>query len=126
VDKSEHDLKQYMRSLPAMAKKQHIVRSTQERASYDQTLQISWTTAEMLSPKAEKGKRSIQGSYVRVWCEIDPDIEWILFTFSKNHFGRTSSGNRCYICLILPIISTINSTLQFFELSFGEKLPSAK
>lgn len=82
VNGSEHDLKQYMRSLPAMAEKQRISRSTQKYSSYEQTLKISWTTAEMLSPKAEKEKRSIQGSYVRVWCETDPDIEWILFTLS--------------------------------------------
>jgi len=80
VSESEHDLKQYMRSLPAMAEKQRIARSTQEHSSYEQTLKISWVTAKMLSPKAEKEKRSIQGSYVRVWCETDPDIEWILFT----------------------------------------------
>ena len=82
VLRTKHDLKQYMRSLPAMAEKQHIARSTQEHCSHEQTLKISWTTAEMLSPKAEKEKRSIQGSYVRVWCEADPDIEWILFTLS--------------------------------------------
>lgn len=82
VNGSEHDLKQYMRSLPAMAEKQRIVKSTEEHSSYEQTLKISWTTAEMLSPKAEKEKRSIQGCYVRVWCETDPDIEWILFTLS--------------------------------------------
>ncbi len=82
VNGSERDLKQYMRSLPAMAEKQRIARSTQDHSSHEQTLKISWTTAEMLSPKAEKEKRSIHGSYVRVWCETDPDIEWILFTLS--------------------------------------------
>ncbi len=82
VDGAEHDLKQYMRSLPAMAEKHHIVRSAQDRSSYEQPLKISWTTAEMLSPKGEKEKKSVHGSYVRVWCEADPDIEWILFTLS--------------------------------------------
>ena len=83
VNGSEHDLKQYMRSLPAMAEKQRIARSTQDQSSHEQTLKISWTTAEMLSPKAEKEKRSIHGSYVRVCCETDPDVEWILFTLSS-------------------------------------------
>lgn len=83
VKGSEHDLKQYMRSLPAMAEKQRIARSTQQYSSHEQTLSISWTAAEMLSPTGEKEKRSTQGSYVRVWCETEPDIEWILFTLSN-------------------------------------------
>ena len=82
IDGEEHNLKEYMRSLPAMAEKQRIARATQDHSSYEQTLQISWVGAEMLSPQAEKSKRSIQGSYVRVWCKDDPDIEWILFTLS--------------------------------------------
>lgn len=72
-----------MRSLPAMAVKQRIARSTPTHSSQEQTLSISWTAAEMLSPQADKEKRSIQGSYVRVWCETDPEVEWILFTLSK-------------------------------------------
>jgi hypothetical protein len=83
VNGAEHDLKQYMRSLPAMAEKQYTARSTQNASSHEQALKISWTTAEMLNPKTEKEKKSIQGSYVRVWCETDPDIEWILFTLSS-------------------------------------------
>lgn len=79
---SEHYLKEYMRSLPSMAEKQHMFRSTEKSSSCEQTLKISWTTAEMLSPKAEREKRFIQGSYVRVWCETDPEIEWILFTLA--------------------------------------------
>ena len=80
VNGSEHNLKQYMRSLPAMAEKQHIAWSAQDHSAHEQTLKISWTAAEMLSPKSEKEKKSIHGYYVRVWCETDPDIEWILFT----------------------------------------------
>jgi hypothetical protein len=83
VGGEEHDLKDYMRSLPVMAKKQRTARATQDHSSYEQTLKISWSTAEMLSPQAEKEKRSIQGVYVRVWCEEDPNIEWILFTLSS-------------------------------------------
>ena len=56
VNGSEHNLKQYMRSLPAMAEKQHIARSVQDHSSHEQTLKISWTAAEMLSPKSEKEK----------------------------------------------------------------------
>jgi hypothetical protein len=83
VNGLEHDLKEYMRSLPAMAEKQYTARATQNTTSHEQVLKISWTTAKMVSPKTEKEKKSIQGSYVRVWCETDPDIEWILFTLSS-------------------------------------------
>ncbi len=83
VNGSEYNLKAYMRSLPAMAGKQRIARSTPQHSSHEQTLSISWTAAEMLSPQADTEKRSIQGSYVRVWCETDPEIEWILFTLSN-------------------------------------------
>lgn len=82
VEGEEQNLKEYMRSLPMMAEKQRTTRATQDHSSYEQTLKISWSTAEMLSPKAEKEKRSIQGFYVRVWSEEDPNIEWILFTLS--------------------------------------------
>jgi len=79
----ERNLKEYMRSLPAMAEKKRTTRATQDLSSYEQTLKISWSSAEILSPKSEKEKRSIQGFYVRVWSEEDPDIEWILFTLSS-------------------------------------------
>ena len=36
----------------------------------------------MLPPRAEKEKKAIKGSYVRVWYEEDPDIEWILFALA--------------------------------------------
>jgi len=71
-----------MRSLPLMAEKQRTARSTQGRPSYEQVLNISWTSAEMLNPKVGKEKKSIYGSYVRIWCGEDPDIEWILLTLS--------------------------------------------
>ena len=80
VDGEEHKLKRYMRSLPEMAEKKRITRATPTHSSHEQTLKISWCQADMLSPQAGKEKKSIQGSYVRVWCETDPDIEWILFT----------------------------------------------
>ena len=83
VNGKEKDLKQYMRSLPAMAEKKRMARSTQDQFSHEQTLKISWSSAEMLNPKAENERKSVQGSYVRVWCETDPDIEWILFTLSN-------------------------------------------
>jgi hypothetical protein len=82
VKGKEHNLKEYMRGLSGMAEKQRQARATEKHSSYEQTLKISWTEAEMLSPQTEKERSSIGGSYVRVWCEIDPDIEWILFTLS--------------------------------------------
>ena len=83
VNGAEHNLKQYMKSLPEMTQKQRIARSTTTHSSHEQTLKISWTKAEMHSPQTAKDKRSIKGSYVRVWCEEDPNIEWILFTLSS-------------------------------------------
>jgi len=83
VKAEEKNLKEYMRSLPAMAEKCRTARATQDHSSYEQTLKISWAAAEVLSPKLDREKRSIHGYYVRVWCEEDPDIEWILFTLSS-------------------------------------------
>ena len=82
VNSSEYQLKAFMRSLPEMACKQYIARSTPTRTTHAQTLKISWTEAEMLPPQSEKGKEVIKGSYVRVCCEENPDLEWILFTLS--------------------------------------------
>jgi hypothetical protein len=82
VDGEEKNVKEHMRSLLPMAEKQRMARATPEHSSYQQTLKVSWCQAEMLNPKVEKEKRSIQGAYVRVWSEEDSDIEWILFTLS--------------------------------------------
>ena len=43
---------------------------------------LSWTEAERMPPHIEADKKSNQGSYVRVWSDEDPDIEWVLFTLS--------------------------------------------
>ena len=82
VNHEEYQLKAFMKGLPEMASKKRAARATSEHSSYDQTLKISWIEAEMLPPQAEKNKKSIKGSYVRVWCEEVPSIEWILFTLS--------------------------------------------
>ena len=82
VEGAEYFLKPYMRSLPGMTTKQHIARSTSKLSTHEQTFKISWVNAEMTPPKTEKDKKSIQGSYLRVWCEEDPEIEWILFSLS--------------------------------------------
>jgi len=76
-------LKSYMRSLPAITSCLHEIRARPGVPRREIKLQVSWVEAEMLSPEAEKGKTSIKGSYVRVWCEEDPNIEWILFTLSR-------------------------------------------
>jgi len=83
VDQEEHQLKAFMRRLPEMASKERVARSTLESSSYNQTLKISWVEAEVLPPQAELTEKAVKGSYVRVWCEEDPDIEWILFTLSS-------------------------------------------
>ena len=41
IDGEEHNLKEYMRSLSAMAEKERIAIATQDHSSYEQTLQIS-------------------------------------------------------------------------------------
>jgi hypothetical protein len=76
-------LKKHMRSLPAMASFNHKLRSKAGGASGQEvTLYVSWTEAEMMPPDTEVDKKPIKGSYVRVWCNEDPDIEWILFTLT--------------------------------------------
>lgn len=80
INDEEYKLKAFMRSLPSMSSKKRKARGTSDKSSYEQTLNISWTEAEMRPPRIEKEKKAIKGSYVRVWCEEDPDIEWILFT----------------------------------------------
>ncbi len=82
VNDIEYKLKAFMRSLPAMGSKKRETKGTSEHASYEQTLNISWTEADVLPPHAEKEKKAIKGSYVRVWSE-DSDIEWILFTLAS-------------------------------------------
>jgi hypothetical protein len=75
-------LKSYTRSLRSMASKPHVMRARPGVPMRELELQVSWVEAEMLPPQAEKGKMPIKGSYVRIWCEEDPNIEWILFTLS--------------------------------------------
>jgi hypothetical protein len=79
----ETKLKKHMRSLPTMVSLSHKLRSKPGGASSQEVmLHVSWTEAEMMPPEIEKEKKSIKGSYIRVWCEEDPSIEWILFTLS--------------------------------------------
>lgn len=76
-------LKKHVRSLPAMTSFTHKLRSKAGGASGQEvTLYVSWTEAEMMPPNAEANKQPIKGTYVRVWCDENPDIEWILFTLS--------------------------------------------
>lgn len=76
-------LKKHMRSLPSMTSFGHKLRSKAGGASSQEvTLYVSWTEAEMMPPDTEIDKKPIKGSYVRVWCDEDRDIEWILFTLS--------------------------------------------
>jgi hypothetical protein len=83
VNGTETTLKKHMRSLPAMAQLDHKLRSKSGGASSREvTLNVSWAEAEMMPPKAEHNKKPIKGSYVRVWCDEDKGIEWILFTLS--------------------------------------------
>ena len=83
VKGAEIKLKKHMRSLPEMTSFNHKLRSKAGGASAREvTLYVSWTEAEMLPPDTEVNKNPIRGSYVRVWCDEDPDIEWILFTLS--------------------------------------------
>ena len=61
----------------------HKLRSKAGGASgREVTLHVSWAEAEMMPPDTEIDKKPIKGSYVRVWCDEDRDIEWILFTLS--------------------------------------------
>jgi len=76
-------LKKHVRNLPAMTSFNHKLRSKAGKASSREIiLCVSWTEAEMMPPDTEIDKRPIKGSYVRVWSDEDPDIEWILFTLS--------------------------------------------
>lgn len=70
-----------MRSLPSKGTTPHFLRA-EEGGFKEVSLQISWGGVEILAPKKNKEKNPIKGCYVRVWCEEEPDIEWILFTKS--------------------------------------------
>ena len=74
-------LKKYVRALPSMGTTTHFLRA-RNSFSRQVTLRVSWAEVDMLPPEAHKEKDPIKGSYVRVWCEEDPKIEWILFTRS--------------------------------------------
>ncbi len=82
VDGEIQSLKKYIRELPSMGTTTHSQRA---RKSFSRkvTLQISWAEVDVLPPSTHKEKKSIRGSYVRVWCEEDPNTEWILFTISS-------------------------------------------
>ncbi len=72
-----------MRSLSAMTSFNHKLKSKAGGASSREvTLHVSWIEAEMMPPDTENNKKPIKGSYIRVWCDEAPDIEWILFTLS--------------------------------------------
>jgi transposase-like protein/DDE family transposase/transposase Tn5 family protein len=75
-------LKSYIRSLNSMASMQHSIRARPGVTAREITLQVSWQEAEMLPPKTEKDKKLVKGYYVRVWCQEEPNIEWILFTLA--------------------------------------------
>lgn len=81
VNGAQQSLKKYMRGLPSMGTTTHFLRA-RKGPSREVILKISWTEADILPPSAHKEKKPIRGSYVRAWCEEDPDIEWILFTLS--------------------------------------------
>jgi hypothetical protein len=82
VNGEEERLKQHMRSLHSMGTMMHAQRA-REKSSREVTLHISWEEVEIMPPQADKEKSPIKGSYVRTWCEEDPDMEWILFTKSS-------------------------------------------
>lgn len=78
----EVKLKSHIRSLPAMTKFEYKLRARPGVCSREIMLQVSWIQAELIPPSKEKHKKPIDGSYIRVWCEEDSNIEWILFTMS--------------------------------------------
>jgi len=82
VDGKKFCLKKYMRDLSSMGTMSHFLRA-RKGSSREVTLQISWAEVDILPPDAEKEKKPIRGSYVRVWCDEDPAIEWILFSRSS-------------------------------------------
>lgn len=81
VNGVEQHVKQHMRSLSSMGTTKHFLRA-RKSSSREATLHLSWEKVEIIPPKADEGKAPIKGSYVRTWCEEDPDLEWILFTRS--------------------------------------------
>lgn len=79
VDGKKLCLKKHMRALSSMGTMSHFLRA-RKGSSREETFQISWAEVDILPPDTEKEKKAIRGSYVRVWCNEDPTIEWILFT----------------------------------------------
>lgn len=72
-------LKEYLRGLASKGSTRHWLRARSEPCR-EVELQFSWAQIDMLPPGVQQDKTSIRGSYVRVWCEEEPEIEWILFT----------------------------------------------
>lgn len=79
VNDTEYKLKAHLRSLPAQTTIKHTIRAKEGTRSKDCVLNLSWTKADLFGP--QRSRKSITGFYVRAWCEEDPTIEWILFTF---------------------------------------------
>ncbi len=44
-------------------------------------MKVSWTKVHLFGP--QRSRKSVTGYYVRVWCEEDSKLEWILFTLSS-------------------------------------------
>ena len=70
-----------MRGLSPIGTTSHSLRARKE-SSREVTLKLSWSEVDVLPPVAHKEKQPIRGQYVRVWCDEDENIEWILFTRS--------------------------------------------
>lgn len=83
VKGEQKSVKKYMRGLSSMGTTTHFLRSRDGSFSREVTLHISWAEVDILPPNADKEKEPVSGTYVRAWCEEDPDIEWILFTLSS-------------------------------------------
>lgn len=81
INGERQNLKKYMRGLSPKGTTTHFLRA-RKGSSREVTLKLSWTEAEVLPPSIHKEKPPIRGWYVRVWCEEDTNIEWILFTRS--------------------------------------------
>lgn len=80
VNEVEYKLKNYLQSLPEQTKIKHTIRARAGICSKELTLKVSWSKARLFGP--QRSKKSIVGYYVRVWCEEDPKLEWILFTLA--------------------------------------------
>jgi hypothetical protein len=82
VNGEKKTLKKYLRGLPCRGTTTHFLRA-RKSPSREVTLKINWAEVEVLPPDTVKGKNPVKGYYVRVWCEEDPGIEWILFSRSS-------------------------------------------